>query len=160
MWWVAISILPFHLHTHAHTLSLSASWPLSGWPSVIPKSQHHLPSCERSQVLKIRFSQTPSQPVQRHRLPFWAWARGSVMLFPSPDKASHRGTAFDTYEKQSWHEPLLWEHAARCFFSLTAALIRKTVCLSARHWVITHTYKIFLSTCGQRFPTPHLQMHV
>lgn len=117
VWWVAISILPFHLHTHTHTLSLSASWPLSGWPSVIPKSQHHLPSCERSQVLKIRFSQTPSQPVQRHRLPFWAWARGSVMLFPSPDKASHRGTAFDTYEKQSWHELALRTRSTLFLFS-------------------------------------------
>lgn len=97
-------------------------------------------------------------PVGRPPLPFWGGVEALSFSFFAP--IMYYNSALGTYEKWSLHQPFPWEHAEHYYSSLTAEAVWETVCLLARGCVITRTYKVFLSTFGQCFPNPHLQMHM
>lgn len=143
---------------HTHSLSVLAG-PSQAGPLWFPKVSTISPAVNAHKFWKYA---SPRHPASQFRdIAFLSEpGREALSCYFLPQIRHHIGEQHLTPMKNRVDTSLLWEHAARCFSSLTAALIRKMVCLSARHWVITHTYKIFLSTCGQRFPTPHLQMHV
>lgn len=140
---------PF-IYTHTTHHTHSARWPLSGWPPWFTESQHHFPSYECSQVLE----KLPPDIQLRYHLPFWAWLRGSVILLPCLENASHQGTASDTYEKRSL--PALRTGRALLLFSNSSCGLKAGLSASPR--IITHTCKTFLGTLGQYFPTSHTKV--
>lgn len=126
-----------------HTQLGGPSW---AWPSLIHRKSAPSPQLWLPPKFWKCFSQAASQlrDVGFLSEPGWEALSG---YFPCPNNASHQGTACDTDDKWSLHESLLWEHAGGSFiFFLQQPTGWKTACLFARHRVITHTGKLFLST--------------